>query len=66
MRIVLGGTIVLLLVVAAIMMWPADRAPTLPDTGPGAARVTGSANVGGVDASVHRGDAASGEGPSPR
>ncbi len=66
MRIVIGGTIVLLLVVAAIVMWPVDHTPTLPDTGPGARRVTGAANLGTTDAGVRRSDAGGGDLPSDR
>ena len=45
MRILIGGTIALLLIVAAVLLWPVDHTPTLPDTGPGARRVGGSANL---------------------
>jgi len=45
MRILIGGTIVLLLIVAAVLLWPTDRTPTLPDTGPGAKRVAGAASL---------------------
>ena len=31
--------------VAAVLLWPVDHTPTLPDTGPGARRVGGSANL---------------------